>query len=71
MKFFITFGQESLHRDGWIELYANNAIEARIYCAQNFKDQHWCGTYPEGTWNEEEIFKFFPAGKIKEIKING
>ena len=68
MKFYITFGQASPARSGWIELEAPDAITARLFCSSEYKDQHWRGCYDEDFWKQKNISIYFPAGCLgKEI----
>lgn len=67
MIFYITFGQASPMKDGWIAVEASSELEARKHASQY---PHWCGCYREDHWPwvdfEAMKRKYFPLGQIGE-----
>lgn len=63
MKFYLTFGQKSPAKDGWIEVIADNETQARLKVVKVY-GQKWSGIYNEFTFEP----KYFPKGKLGEIK---
>jgi hypothetical protein len=64
MKFYLTFGQQSPFRNGWVE------IEAEVYgaahnLAMDVFGRHWSMLYREEEFKEARSIHF-PAGKLGE-----
>ena len=61
MKFYVTFGQKSPFRDGWVEVEAPTYDDARRMVIAALGSQ-WAMIY------EEDLFEphSFPSGKIGE-----
>ena len=64
MKFYLTFGQQSPLRNGWIEVEAESYEEARelVY---NVFGSRWSMLYREEGF-DERVKAHFPAGKLGE-----
>jgi len=62
--YYITFGQESPFREGWIRVHSLSEQLAREWASQY---PHWCGTYPEASFFGEGICNSFPAGQIGKV----
>ncbi len=58
-KFYLTFGQSSPAKNGWITVLAENLTEAREKVFAEYGRQ-WSGLYEDCDWNPE----YFPAGEI-------
>lgn len=63
MKFYLTFGQNSPMKDGWIEVIADNEYLARLKVVSEY-GQKWSGLYNEFNFEKED----FPEGKLGELK---
>ena len=61
MKFYLTFGQKSPFRHGWVEVEASSYGEANGEVVLVFQ-QSWAHLYSEEKFDRS----FFPAGKIGE-----
>lgn len=61
MKFYLTFGQQSPFRNGWIEIEARSYGEAHKLAFDAF-GKHWSLLYPE----ENFAKGYFPLGKLGE-----
>ena len=70
MLFYITFGQASHMRDGWVAVEAPGEKEARKY-ASNLP--LWAGCYsaddPEWKDYPNSKRKYFPKGQIGEVVV--
>jgi hypothetical protein len=64
MKFYLTFGQQSPFRNGWVEVEADSYEEARKL-VHNVFGAHWSFLYGEEGFNER-VKAFFPSGKLGE-----
>lgn len=60
--FYLTFGQQSPLKNGFILVYATDEIKARELVFEKFKNQ-WSGLYPEEIFEEE----YFPQGILGRI----
>lgn len=64
-KFYLTFGQESPARNGYIEVIAFDYQRARDLVFKTYGRQ-WSGLYTEDDFRE--AIDLFPAGKLGELK---
>jgi len=64
MKFYLTFGQQSPLRNGWIEIEAESYEEARELVISIF-EKHWAMLYREEGF-DERVKAYFPLGKLGE-----
>lgn len=64
LLFYITFGQASPLKDGYILVQAPDELFARRYASQY---PYWCGCYTED--NFEPIL--FPAGQLGDTVVLG
>ena len=60
--FYLTFGQRSPFRNGWVEIIARSESEARD-CAFEALGDKWAFMYSEEKFTDRER-SFFPTGKI-------
>ena len=68
MKFYLTFGQQSPFRNGWVEIEASSYAEARKVAFDTLGNR-WSMLYFEEEFKEAEM-AYFPLGKIGET-LNG
>ena len=64
MKFYLTFGQQSPFRNGWVEVEAESWEVAHGLALDVF-GRHWSMLYREEGFNEK-VKVYFPAGKLGE-----
>ena len=60
--FYITFGQDHLFRDGWIEIKAKSEQQARMKTFDTFGDK-WSSIYTKKNFKPG----FFPMGCIAKF----
>ena len=63
-RFYITFTQATLLRNGWTEVWADDEMDARLYARFQFGDV-WSGIYTEQNWNPQH----FPAGCVGTVVV--
>lgn len=61
MKFYLTFGQQSPFRNGWVEIEVESLEVARNLAFDVF-GKHWSMLYKEEEFEKE----YFPSGKLGE-----
>jgi hypothetical protein len=61
MKFYLTFGQQSPFKNGWVEIEAGSSERARNLAFYVF-GKHWAMLYKEEEFKRE----YFPLGKLGE-----
>ena len=61
MKYYLTFGQQSPFRNGWVEVEAASYRKARTM-VYDVLENHWSMLYEEKEFEKE----YFPLGKIGE-----
>lgn len=57
--FYVTFGQQSPFRNGWVEVSATNEIEARKEVISSI-GMKWSSVYDEASFDP----RFYPGGKL-------
>lgn len=62
-NFYITFGQTSPAKNGWIRVVAADLMSARKIAMDTYKDK-WSNIYPERDFEPE----LFPNGELGVLK---
>lgn len=63
MKFYLTFGQNSPFKNGWVSVFAPSYEDARKLIFQIFSKK-WAMLYEEGDFQSD----YFPEGELGIIK---
>lgn len=64
MRFFLTFGQQSPARNGWVEVRAPDYEQAKAM-VEGIYGNNWSNLYEEKHFDKI----FYPAGKLGEIGV--
>lgn len=59
--YYITFGQKSPFRDGWVEIVAESLEEAQ--CCASYSLGHWLNCYTKEQFDQFDQV-YYPAGKL-------
>lgn len=63
-KFYVTFGQSSPFRNGWVEIIALNIEIARKEAWRQFGEHY---SFIRETDSEEKMLEYFPDGRIGKV----
>lgn len=63
MKFYLTFGQSSPLKNGWVEVIAKNNEQARKKVFQEYSNK-WSNLYTKKRFKK----RYFPQGCLGQLK---